>query len=612
MYYKQLASAWLLISSSLLAMAQTLSTSGIVLFKKRVLYVRFIDQQIKVIAENTLIIQHGSRHNNISSFERISYTKFNKLLQVKAYTITSAGDTVHVKQFTDQSVAQAGIFYDDYMERTFLFPSVALGSTSHLYYTEELTEPRFLGVYYFNASLPVVHSQFQVYCDKHINMEFSLFNASQVSFKKEKHRDYFIYTWQANHLTPGSSNKAMRYQAPHIIPRITCYSTNTKQKTVCLLATVNDLYAWYSNLIKEVEEQATAPTVCELATNLTAHLSTPVEKAKAIFEWVQQNVHYIAFEDGYGGLVPRKAAEVLQKRYGDCKDMTSLLIALMRCSGIPAYFTWIGTRSLPYRYTELPAPVVDNHMIATIKINDQYIFLDATNPYLPFGLPSSEIQGKEALIGVSRQSYVIHTIPIIEAHQSILFDSATLQLQSRDTVEITGIISGSGYFKSMLNSKKPLLGQRYLKMLNWQHQSLTADSSTVQYKGFIHHHLLKHGNQIYLNPNLITKEYYQQWLPSGDSVELPEFEHTFTLLRQQLILVPQHWQIVSLPSDVVMNYNRFGFCIRYKQQAGGILIHSEVKVNTLAIKAEELALWQQFIQQYDAATRQNIIFQPVY
>ena len=49
---------------------------------------------------------------------------------------------------------------------------------------------------------------------------------------------------------------------------------------------------------------------------------------------LQNNINYVAFEDGLGGFIPRGAASVCDKRYGDCKDKSLLLVTLLRDEGL--------------------------------------------------------------------------------------------------------------------------------------------------------------------------------------------------------------------------------------------------------------------------------------
>ncbi len=111
-------------------------------------------------------------------------------------------------------------------------------------------------------------------------------------------------------------------------------------------------------------------------------------------------------------LFPAMRNFVCSRRFGDCKDMSSILTMMLNTAGVPAYYTWIGTRSLPYTYRETPLPIVDNHMICAIQLKPgRFIFLDGTDPTCVFGIPSAHIQDKEALIAMGPDKYDIVRVP---------------------------------------------------------------------------------------------------------------------------------------------------------------------------------------------------------
>ena len=136
-------------------------------------------------------------------------------------------------------------------------------------------------------------------------------------------------------------------------------------------------------------------------------------QAKALYNWVRNSIKYIAVEDGLGGFIPDNPSAVARKRFGDCKGMSCLLATMMRHAGLDAHECWIGTRDIPYTYTENYTPFVDNHMITAYKHNNTWYFLDATDEFIPFGYPSAFIQGKEALIGIDKENYVLETVPVM-------------------------------------------------------------------------------------------------------------------------------------------------------------------------------------------------------
>ncbi len=101
---------------------------------------------------------------------------------------------------------------------------------------------------------------------------------------------------------------------------------------------VDHLYAYFSDFIKNVNKTEEA-TIVEIAAEVAKGDKTEKEKAAHIYQWVQSNIHYVAFEDSLEGYIPRQAAVVMKRKFGDCKDMASVLVALCRQAGLKAYFT---------------------------------------------------------------------------------------------------------------------------------------------------------------------------------------------------------------------------------------------------------------------------------
>jgi transglutaminase-like putative cysteine protease len=90
-----------------------------------------------------------------------------------------------------------------------------------------------------------------------------------------------------------------------------------------------DAYAGPAN-----DPSAQDPAVLALARALTAHLSDPRDKAKALYDWMRFNVRYVALFVGQTATVPHRVVDVLANRYGDCKDHVALFGALLSAVGI--------------------------------------------------------------------------------------------------------------------------------------------------------------------------------------------------------------------------------------------------------------------------------------
>ena len=103
-------------------------------------------------------------------------------------------------------------------------------------------------------------------------------------------------------------------------------------------------------MVENVNVEPANKELVSLVAKITADKKTDLEKVKAIYYWTQKNIKYIAFEYALGGFIPRESNEVFRKKYGDCKDNSSMLYRMLEIAGVKGHLTWIGTRSIPYTY----------------------------------------------------------------------------------------------------------------------------------------------------------------------------------------------------------------------------------------------------------------------
>ena len=79
--------------------------------------------------------------------------------------------------------------------------------------------------------------------------------------------------------------------------------------------------------------QVNNSSIKSIVNNLTAGLTTDEQKAKAIFNYVRDNISYVYYNDTKYG-----AVATLTYKEGNCVDMSHLLIAMLRTAGIPARY----------------------------------------------------------------------------------------------------------------------------------------------------------------------------------------------------------------------------------------------------------------------------------
>lgn len=125
------------------------------------------------------------------------------------------------------------------------------------------------------------------------------------------------------------------------------------------------------------------------ADNIARAHTDPLDRARAALKLVQQDVRYIYIGLNGGNLTPASADETWQRRYGDCKGKTALLLALLTQLGIEAEPVLLNSSGQDDGFDQrLPMPALFDHVMVRARIGGQIYWLDGTLPSV--ALPSAE------------------------------------------------------------------------------------------------------------------------------------------------------------------------------------------------------------------------------
>ena len=153
----------------------------------------------------------------------------------------------------------------------------------------------------------------------------------------------------------------------------------------------------------------------------------PENRARAAVDFVQDEVRYLAIAFGPHALEPHEPDRVLQRRFGDCKDKSLLLVSLLRELNVraePALVSSYKGRQLP----DVP-PMIGafDHVIVRIHLEDGPVWVDPTRsleggpladrspPPFHYALPITE-EGLVALPGVDVGNTRVHVEETIKAN----------------------------------------------------------------------------------------------------------------------------------------------------------------------------------------------------
>ena len=565
------------------------------------------------------------------STSSISFSKTNPLVDYSAYSEIPAGKSYKrmnpVKVETSDDLDEE-IFYDDTKKSVVYYGGLGVGARTHLDYKISVGGPEFSMPFYFQTWLPCTKTQYTVRFPKEVEIDFRYFNCEKfhVTLNKTTKGLENIWTWECENVPDFKYEyDAMdsRYFLPHIYVFVKNYPVKGSTKNV--LGTADDLFNLYKGYVHGLNEKP-SPLLQHIADSLTAGKINDYEKIKAIYYWVEEHIKYVAFESGMGGFIPRQADSICQKRYGDCKDMASIITALLHHAGIPAYLGWIGTRTLPYLYSDAPFPIIDNHMIAVVPWKDEFLFLDGTGNRLQLGYPSDFIQEKEVFTMIDSLHYKIIPVPVMPPSASLMSDSIHCRLDGTRLVG-TGIYMATGYLAEFVSGsmlvrdadeqKKFIesyleIGSNKFRLDSFRVISMINRDSTliIKYDFSVADYAIKSGNDLYVN--LFFEKPYKNDVIDTSSEKLDKsYRYESSRYIHYSFDVPAGYAVKKLPSGFESSYAYFPYSVRIFQTPKQLDLIFKAQRNYLRLPASEFPAYNKNLSVLTKKYSETIELNPV-
>lgn len=531
-----------------------------------------------------------------------------------------------VNNFTTEDNVSANVFYDDLKQVGFTFPAATAGAVGHISYSETLKDPHFLPPFYFASYIPIMDCEYTVTCPSSVRLNYKVFNndSGRVVFNKEERGGVTTYHWQINKSKDYDHEEGApgyAYYAPHVLLTVSDYDKDGKVEKV--IPDLKGMCEWYSTFVKDInkgDDSALTATVKSVIKNA----KSDEEKIRAVYYWVQENINYIAFEDGMNGFIPREAKDICQRRYGDCKDMSSILVRMLRLAGINAYHTWIGSRRLPYKYSEIASANIDNHMICVADAGGRRYVLDGTGKFTPLGFVTGFIQGKEGLILKADGQCEVYQIPIMPAEKSLQVDTIVVALKDKNTLSGTVSETLTGYYKISEDytyhyaqpDKRNERFEDHLRMGNNK-----CKISSVKLEGFhgldstvrissdftLPDYIKNIGEKIYINPSL-EKAGQNDKIDTADR-KLPfEQEHMGVKRYVTIINIPDGYKLDYKPENVSFDGGKMKFSLTYDTNEKQITQIINIESDFLMLSLREISDWNKMVDAANSAYKENIVF----
>lgn len=167
----------------------------------------------------------------------------------------------------------------------------------------------------------------------------------------------------------------------------------------------------------------------------------PAKRLDAAVHWVQDDIRYFALAIGEHNLRPRPLPEICSSRYGDCKDKSVLLAAMLRALGFEAWPALANTYWRDGLRDFAPSPDAFNHAIVAYRYRDKLRWIDPTlkeqrGPAGEWGIPA---YGAALILRPGEADLTPVDVPPLDEPDTVTLEKFTIDAATGDATVATEV-----------------------------------------------------------------------------------------------------------------------------------------------------------------------------
>jgi hypothetical protein len=539
-----------------------------------------LNEDYSVIYKSHKIIEIFDHRGLAHAQHNIPFDQLNKILNFEA-TITSLNSgklikKVKLRDLKEVSYIDDVSLYDDTKLKVFDLDQVSLPVR-----VEILVERMSLSNFFIESWFPITYYNQKV---KSAGLDLKYPQILGLRFKEEglsstysesREGNNILYKWDLKNLPVLISGSKDTIPIIEIAPKRFSLEGFTSS-----METWEGLGLFIGQLNKNKDELP--ETFRSEVLSMVEGIDDPYEKVSVLYSYLQNNYRYVAISLGIGGWMPRTATEVISTKYGECKALTTLMKGMLSVVDIPSQYSLVYAGENAKELNKDFPNNRFNHAFLRVPLDEEVIWLECTNNYLPAGFSGDFTMDRDVLVITENGAYLDRTPDFKDTRFNTIKSQFEIDLLNNGDAKLSGENNYIGfpsldYFqinkfgkekqgKDFLNK---YLGGNGVILLDYSIQTKRKREiplATVTYEGVIQRFGQETAKRIILPTH--WKKLEKDMLPNG----------TLNWEEDFLISLERKFEIESQLTDIKIKEDHYTYWVDTQLSEGGVSVRNKLEV----------------------------------
>ncbi len=518
-------------------------------------------------------------------------------------------------QMVESKLGDDGIFKQKldkfYSQTKFTLPNVKPGSIIEFTYTRSMAAS-LLPSWKFQTTIPTIYSEYETVIPR--------------TFTFRKDMQGFLPLTDIQTKNDGAYEKLIMKDAPAF--KIEPYLTTPEDFVSGMNYYITEVFVpgkffkldrTWSGIAKSYDKSPvfggltrTTGWLDKTVDPLLAGITTPEDKARAIYNFVKNNITWTEQVDR---IPDRSLKRVLEDKKGSSSEINMLITAMMKRAGLEAYPVLLSTRKHGIIRTYTPYDAQFNDVICAVSLNGKYKLVDGTHKGLSFNaLPERCLNGDGLLVREGGGDW----IPLVSGKARTIY-TATFKVNADGEMNGTLAILRDGLDGGDMRRDFTRLGkEKYItesfEGKGWEVSKSefvnvedAAEAVKELHEVTIRDHVQANGNILYINPYVAgVEENIFKSEKREYPVDIPTpFDHYYTAKLE----LPEGYKVEELPTTKIFALPENGgkFVYSVSQLGNTINITSQLSITKNLITPDKYVPLREFYSMVVAKQAEQIV-----